>query len=63
MLHFSDWHINQVLKAMRESDSTKPAVFAMSNPTMNGLSLQNLSIIPILFMLVTISSLKLVFAC
>ncbi|KAE9460126.1 hypothetical protein C3L33_08008, partial [Rhododendron williamsianum] len=25
----------EVLKAMRESDSTKPAIFAMSNPTMN----------------------------
>ncbi|KAL7258887.1 hypothetical protein ACSBR1_004905 [Camellia fascicularis] len=25
----------EVLKAMRESDSTKPAVFAMSNPTLN----------------------------
>ncbi|KAL7204074.1 hypothetical protein ACSBR2_017190 [Camellia fascicularis] len=25
----------QVLKAMRESDSPKPAIFAMSNPTMN----------------------------
>ncbi|KAM7508680.1 hypothetical protein LguiA_019133 [Lonicera macranthoides] len=25
----------EVLKAMRDSDSTKPAVFAMSNPTMN----------------------------
>ncbi|KAL2477775.1 Malic enzyme [Forsythia ovata] len=28
----------EVLKAMRESDSTKPAIFAMSNPTANGLS-------------------------
>lgn len=28
---------NQVLKLMRESDSKKPAIFAMSNPTMNGL--------------------------
>ncbi|CAL5331113.1 unnamed protein product [Camellia sinensis] len=27
--------INKVLKAMRESDSPKPAIFAMSNPTMN----------------------------
>lgn len=26
----------QVLKAMRESDSPRPAIFAMSNPTMNG---------------------------
>ncbi|KAF5951305.1 hypothetical protein HYC85_009249 [Camellia sinensis] len=26
----------QVLKAMRESDSPKPAIFAMSNPMMNG---------------------------
>ncbi|KAI5647280.1 hypothetical protein M9H77_33285 [Catharanthus roseus] len=25
----------EVLRAMRESDSTKPAIFAMSNPTMN----------------------------
>ncbi|THF94707.1 hypothetical protein TEA_015569 [Camellia sinensis var. sinensis] len=25
----------EVLKAMRESDSTKPAIFAMSNPTLN----------------------------
>lgn len=25
----------EVLKAMRESESTKPAIFAMSNPTMN----------------------------
>ncbi|OVA14098.1 Malic oxidoreductase [Macleaya cordata] len=25
----------EVLKAMRESDSTRPAIFAMSNPTMN----------------------------
>ncbi|CAK9180051.1 unnamed protein product [Ilex paraguariensis] len=25
----------EVLKAMKESDSTKPAIFAMSNPTMN----------------------------
>ncbi|KAJ7962340.1 Malic enzyme [Quillaja saponaria] len=25
----------EVLKAMRQSDSTKPAIFAMSNPTMN----------------------------
>ncbi|KAF9687796.1 hypothetical protein SADUNF_Sadunf02G0130400 [Salix dunnii] len=25
----------EVLKAMRESDSTKPAIFSMSNPTMN----------------------------
>ncbi|KAL5058472.1 hypothetical protein RYX36_030076 [Vicia faba] len=30
----------QVLKAMRESVSTKPAIFAMSNPTMNGLFVQ-----------------------
>jgi len=29
-----------VLKAMRESVSTKPAIFAMSNPTMNGLFVQ-----------------------
>ncbi|KAG5251522.1 NAD-dependent malic enzyme family protein [Salix suchowensis] len=27
--------LTRVLKAMRESDSTKPAIFAMSNPTMN----------------------------
>ncbi|CAL5382496.1 unnamed protein product [Camellia sinensis] len=27
--------INQVLKAMRESDSPKPAIFSMSNPAMN----------------------------
>ncbi|CAL5380891.1 unnamed protein product [Camellia sinensis] len=27
--------INQVLKATRESDSPKPSIFAMSNPTMN----------------------------
>ena len=27
----------QVLKALHESDSSKPAIFAMSNPTMNGL--------------------------
>lgn len=33
------WHLIQVLRAMRESDSTKPAIFAMSNPTMNGLPL------------------------
>lgn len=30
------WHTNQVLKAMRDSDSSKPAIFAMSNPTNNG---------------------------
>lgn len=29
----------QVLKAMRDSDSPKPAIFAMSNPTNNGLFL------------------------
>ncbi|XP_048141430.1 NAD-dependent malic enzyme 2, mitochondrial-like [Rhodamnia argentea] len=28
-------HTDQVLKAMRESDSPKPAIFAMSNPTNN----------------------------
>lgn len=28
---------------MRESDSPRPAIFAMSNPTMNGLILQALS--------------------
>jgi malate dehydrogenase (decarboxylating) len=27
----------QVLKAMKESDSPRPAVFAMSNPTTKGL--------------------------
>lgn len=31
-------HNNQVLTAMRDSDSSKPAIFAMSNPTNNGLS-------------------------
>lgn len=30
---------DQVLKAMHESDSVKPAIFAMSNPTTNGLFL------------------------
>lgn len=35
-VYFNGLHFNQVLKAMRESDSTKPAIFAMSNPTMNG---------------------------
>jgi len=28
----------QVLRAMRESDCPRPAIFAMSNPTSNGLS-------------------------
>jgi len=36
-LYFNFWDSTQVLKAMRESVSTKPAIFAMSNPTMNGL--------------------------
>lgn len=35
-------YVHKVLKAMRESDSIKPAIFAMSNPTMNGKSLQSL---------------------
>jgi malate dehydrogenase (decarboxylating) len=35
---------------MRESDSSKPAIFAMSNPTMNGLFLQLSSGFRIFFM-------------
>lgn len=42
-LNFNGWDSNQVLKAMRESVSTKPAIFAMSNPTMNGLFVHGLS--------------------
>lgn len=41
-LYFNCWDSTQVLKAMRESVSTKPAIFAMSNPTMNGLFVQGL---------------------
>lgn len=41
-LYFNRWDSTQVLKAMRESVSTKPAIFAMSNPTMNGLFVQSL---------------------
>lgn len=34
---------SKVLKAMRESDSCKPAIFAMSNPTLNGLCVFSLA--------------------
>lgn len=53
--------LNKVLKAMRESDSIKPAIFAMSNPTMNGLLLWLSSCIYI-FLMATEFNLYVLFA-